>query len=288
MNRLKAVFAVAAVVLPLISLAGCASEGGMNPAVGNFVSAATGGKLGNTQSKEMQVVKGVGTIAQGMSFNDADARDVGEAVALSAINQYGLVEDDKLNAYVTKVGLTIAAVSPDADQPFTFGVLNSTEVNAFSTPGGYILVTRGALAIMQDEAELAGVLAHEVGHICKDHGKKAIQDSSKFKGLTQIATAGRSSAIGQLADSGVDMFLNKPMSRGAEDEADAEAVKYVKLAGYDPNGLIRFLQRAESPGEARNPMRTHPISADRIAKIRAAAGSASGVTLKERFAANVK
>lgn len=287
----RAILLTTAFVLAGAFISGCGGNGGgsMGGALGGALSNMTGGRLGNSGSKEAQLVKAGAQGLSAASFNDADAAEVGESVAVMLTSQYGVHRSDDLNRYVAKVGYTIAEVCPRSELQFTFGVLDTDEVNAFSMPRGYVFVTRGALAKMQDESELAGVLAHEVGHLVKEHTKKAIKANKAAEALVGAASANQPALFGQLADAGLEL-AKKPFSQPDETEADREAVSYLKLAGYDPSGLVRFLERVggNSAGGLGNLLSTHPPTRDRVARLKTQIGSTSGVTLKDRFAASVK
>jgi predicted Zn-dependent protease len=273
-------FAALAAVLPAFAI-----SGGCGGDMGTVVGDVTGGRLGGG-SKQMEYVEAGAKAVGAATLSEAEAAKIGESVALALINQYGLSADDTLNAYVTKVGLAVAAVSSRSDIDYTFGVLETAEPNAFSTPGGFVFVTRGALALMRDESELAGVLAHEIGHITEDHGRKAIQQSGLLAAGAQAVTADDQARLFRgVADKSVEV-LQSPHSQAAELSADAEAVKLLRRAGYDPNGLARYLSRVKAGGAAKA-FATHPVNADRVAKVQAQAGAATGETLESRFKANV-
>ena len=166
--------------------------------------------------------------------------------------------------YVNLVGLTVASASPNPGGNWVFGVLETSEVNAFSGPNGYVFVTRGALLHMQDEAELAGVLAHEISHVCSHDG------------LTQVKAAEQQGAAGRrrcrrgrdpqvhpfsaLVNSGVNVITSEGYSKPQEFAADQHGVVAMVAAGYDPSSYLRFLQGLQSSGGARGGqlMGTHP------------------------------
>jgi predicted Zn-dependent protease len=223
-------------------------------------------------------------------LNEHQERAIGESVSLAATNQYGVIDNQQLAQYVVLVGQTLASRTNRADQPWVFGVLNTDKVNAFSGPGGYVWVTKGAIAMMQDESELAGVLGHEIGHVVKHHGLDA---AKKAGTLDAFATAAQSSskqaaAFGDLSDHVVDIIMNEGFSQPQEFEADAESVKYTAAAGYDPNGFLHFLQRVRNQQKSgQQAFSTHPGIDDRIKKISdqisAAGTGGKGATLKSRF-----
>jgi len=154
-------------------------------------------------------------------------------------------------AYVTSVGRKIATQSSLSSQQndFTVSLLNSSVNNAFAIPGGYVYVTRQLMALMNDEAELAGVLGHEVGHVAAQHGKKrqsAAQRNSILGVLGQVligAVAG-DSGFGQLLQRGIGQgaqLLTLKFSRTQEYEADDLGIRYLAKAGYDPKALSSML-----------------------------------------------
>src|SRR5262249_27841503 len=141
--------------------------------------------------------------------------------------------------------LVVASATPDAD--FQFGVVENEQPNAVSTPNGAVFVTTGSIRRMRDEAELAGVLAHEITHVMQNHGLKAVGDEMRKGALVRGLNAASNSTarFSAIADFGADTFINKGFSKEAEREADAGAVGLCKQAGYDPAGLLRFLERLE-------------------------------------------
>src|SRR5258708_981953 len=119
----------------------------------------------------------VGSFAETESLGEKDERAMGESVAMAVTTRYPIIQNDKLNQYVSLVGLTLAANSPRPDGHWLFAVVDTPEVNAFSGPDGYVLITRGAIAQMKDEAELAGVLSHEMSHVLDKHGLAAVKQA---------------------------------------------------------------------------------------------------------------
>lgn len=182
-----------------------------------------------------------------------------------------------LQKYVTEIGEKLVAVSETPNEKFTFTVLDSPVVNAFALPGGYVYITRGLAALATNEAELAGVVAHEIGHVVARHSAQRYSRGV----LTQILAGGLSIAIGNgagdLIGAGANAYL-KSFSREHEFEADMLGVRYITKAGYDPDAMATFLEklRAHSRLQAvmagRSPdaidqydfMATHPRTLDRI------------------------
>lgn len=233
--------------------------------------------------------------AGGKAFKAAslDARHekaIGESVSLAVTNDYGVTKNEQLAQYVVLVGQTVASRTARADQTWVFGVLDTQTVNAFSGPGGYVWVTQGAIDQMQDESELACVLAHEIGHVVKKHGLQAAQQAGfADAAVTAIQSSNNLNEFNGLSDKVVDIIVKQGFTQPQEFEADAEGVKYASAAGYDPNGLLHFLQRIRQKQQSGVPnlLSTHPGLDERIRRISnqiSAAGTGGrGATLKERF-----
>ncbi|OSQ40838.1 M48 family metalloprotease [Thalassospira mesophila] len=217
----------------------------------------------------------------------AQEAEVGAEEHPKILKEFGGSYDAKdLPAYVTEIGNKLAAVTETPNQKFTFTVLDSPIVNAFALPGGYVYVTRGLLALASNEAELAGVLAHEIGHVVARHSAQRYSRGV----LTQVLAGGLSAAIGSGAGDVIGMGANAYMqsfSREHEFEADKLGVRYLSRAGYDPEAMASFLKklRAHSQLQAelagRSPddvdqfdiMATHPRTLDRIEQARVAANT---------------
>jgi predicted Zn-dependent protease len=225
---------------------------------------------------------------EGKKIGREDEEKMGTAVALVLTNSpYRVYTDEKLTDYVTKVGLTIAAVSKSPDYDYVFGVLDRDDLAAYSAPGGFVFISRGAIAAMEDESELAGVLAHEIGHVAEQHGMDAVNQKKFMTGLVNVgmSAAQQDQLLADMVDEVVDETINKKFSQGQETAADREAVKYVIAAGYDPNGYVRFLQRmAQKQGGREKVFGTHPGLDRRVRDVRKEIGQKTGgATLKERF-----
>ena len=224
-------------------------------------------------------------------LNQRQERAIGESVSLAATNQNGVTKNERLAQYVVLVGQTVASRTSMADIPWVFGVLDTDKVNAFSGPGGYVWVTRGAIERMQDESELAGVLGHEIGHVVNHHGLDAAKNAGRLDAAATAATSANSQAgaLGDISDKIVDVIMNTGFSQPQEYEADAAGVNFVAAAGYDPNGFLHFLQRIRDQQKAgQQVFSTHPGMDDRIKKIQdqisAAGTGGTGATMKARFA----
>ena len=191
----------------------------------------------------------------------------------------GAYDEVEIGAYVARIGAQLAKLSELPQIEWRFTVLNDHRVNAFALPGGYIYITRGLLALAQNEAEVAGVLAHEIGHVTARHSAQRYSTAMAANiGLTVLgvlgSAAGVPTGIGQMANFGAQAALQQ-YSQSQELEADMLGVRYMTRAGYSPDGMTNFFRKlkAHSELEAReqgregvshNIMSTHPRTEDRI------------------------
>lgn len=238
------------------------------------------------------MIQGTGQLAQSATLSENDELAMGESAVCAITTRYPIWNNDAANRYVNLVGMTVASGCSRPEIPFSFAVLDTDEVNAFSGPGGFVMVTRGALARMSDESELAGVLAHEIGHVVLRHGFEVTKAAIGAEGLKQIAMSAdnRVQQFGIGADALKDTLLAKGWDQPQEFAADQEAVKMLVATNYDPAGFERFLGKLQSAGGSL--MSTHPAKGERLARvtqqINAMNARGKGQTLPERFAANIK
>ncbi|MGE5808495.1 MAG: M48 family metalloprotease [Nitrospirota bacterium] len=174
----------------------------------------------------------------------------GRAVAARIIGRYGLYENTQIMIYINLVGQTIARGANRPEIEFHFAVLNGDEIMAFGIPGGYIFITKGTLRAMRDEAELAGVLAREVGHIAEKTAVRELKirgiEDAGITGLAQIiggSTDPARAAFRKAVDKAMDMLFRKGYKREEDEKADEDAVILCAMAGYDPSGLVRYMDR---------------------------------------------
>jgi predicted Zn-dependent protease len=191
-----------------------------------------------------QITQGLSRGAQAyqdMTFTEAEERQLGADVSAKLRENYGVVQDADVHRYVTLIGSVLAADSARPNLRWTFIVLDTDGINAFAAPGGFIHVTRGALALMRNEAELADVLAHEIGHVTAKHTIKSIQKSKLEGALANAAT--RNEFLTALANQVYDNLLENGYDRSDEMDADRIGVVLASKAGYAPTGLGAFLTR---------------------------------------------
>ena len=209
-----------------------------------------------------------------MLLSEDDEIRLGRKSDSQVVNQYGLYKDPQLTAYLDGLGKKLARLSHRPGLPYEFKILDTPVVNAFAVPGGYIYFTRGILAILNSEAELAGVMGHELGHITARH---SAQHYSRAQ-LAQLTLGGAMmlsetlSVLAPLAQMGVGLlFLS--YSRDNEREADDLGVAYSSQAGYDAThmalffGTLERMQPVSDKSGLPEWFSTHPNPEDRIGAV---------------------
>lgn len=221
-------------------------------------------------------------------------REIGRNVAATVAGRWPVSGNTALNDYVNMVGTVVAQQSPRSTEvPFRFAVLDTDEVNAFAAPGGYIFVTRGALEMMENEAELAGVLAHEVAHVDQKHVLESMRKGNMLNSARSEADL--TGPAMDLVTAQITGVIFTGLARPDEMEADSLGMLYAAAAGYRPDGLLGFVRKLQA-GESNERRRglisdlkaTHPPTADRIAALERQAAAAglnpvSGQQLADRF-----
>lgn len=201
---------------------------------------------------------------------------LGRGIAARLLGAVPMLADEPLQRYVNRVGLWIALQSERPRLPWRFAVLDSDAVNAFAAPGGYVFVTRGLVELMHNEAELAGVLAHEIEHVVRRHHLAAIQNTARTK-LTADVVASLVSDDEALADAligaGMEIYA-KGLDRSDELDADRRGSVLAARAGYDPYGLPAVLQSLAAHDGSEDAFAllfsTHPPAVERLDALDAA------------------
>jgi len=224
-------------------------------------STAQLGQIGKALQKGQEAQKD-------LTITDDEERQIGADISAKLRDKYGVVQDPAVHKYVTLVGTVLASQSIRSTLKWTFIVLDTDGVNAFAAPGGFIHITRGALAMIQNEAELADVLAHEISHVTEKHTINAIK---KEKMVSTGASATRSQIVQSLANAGYSMVLENHYDRAQEKSADQLGVTLASQAGYSPAGLGDFLTRlAARDKDLKEPsglFASHPDTQDRLANL---------------------
>ena len=228
------------------------------------------------------------------SFSEDEELELGLAISERIRARYGVVSDLEVTRYLSLVGTAVAGKSARPSLPWRWIILDSAAVNAFAAPGGYVHITRGALAAIQSEAELADVLAHEVAHITKKHTLQGLQKSMGME-LAQDQTdfTAGSALFDAAADKGAQAVL-VGFGQAEELEADQVGLEIASRAGYQARGLPNFLAtlnqiNADSSSKS-GLFRSHPDTDERIKKANKKIkkdGLDGGVWVEERFQARV-
>ncbi len=249
----------------VLAFSGCAS---MDLSVGNVMAVGQG--LQNVQT------------AQQTEFTDEQEYYIGRAVAANILSSRKVYDDRKATDYLNVLERALAIYS---DRPDTFGgyhvlIMDSDEINAFSAPGGLILVSRGLLRCATSEDSVAAILAHETSHVVLKHGLNAIKQARKTAAFTQLGIATANTVGGSNVQQLTDIFkdsitdvtntlVNNGYSRDLEFQADQMALKIMRNAGYDPSAFTAMLQVMKTklkPGGL-DFAKTHPDPKDRIQKV---------------------
>lgn len=198
---------------------------------------------------------------------------LGGAVAIEVFQRFGgSYEDPRVLKYVNLVGSSVAQFSDRPNIPYHFAVLNSEQPNAFATPGGYIFVTIGLLKSVRNEAELAGVLGHEIAHVSEKHALETIQKGKTLKGIGEFSLTVMNKdpglfagVIGELTE----MLFQRGLDRAMEYEADRIGTEYASRVGYNAMGLRDFLNtlKREEGQVASIFFQTHPPMDMRVSRL---------------------
>ncbi len=216
-------------------------------------------------------VKRVETVAADVLLPPAQEEQLGKQLAQEIEQQVPILESPFVTTYVSAVGSRVVAASPNSDIfPISFKIINDERtVNAFAIPGGDIYVYTGLLKSAADEAELAGVLAHEVAHVTSRHIAKRMVNAFGLQTLARLALGNDPTLLEQIAASITIEGALLKNSREDESEADAKGVVAASRAGYDPRGFIQFFKKLQEAGErpGLSFLSSHPPPEDRIEAI---------------------
>jgi predicted Zn-dependent protease len=248
--------------------------------------------------KLLDTAKNVGKATS--EIGEREEIEIGADMAARLLGAAPLAANDALQRYVNRVGRWLASQTERPGLPWRFGVLEAPQLNAFATPGGHVFVTRGLLERMKSEAELAGVLAHEIAHVLRKHHLKAMQKNAQMElagsAVAALARQDRSGASREKLLAAGSELLARGLDKSDELEADRLGVVIAARAGYDAYGLPAVLQtlQAMNPQDSGLALmfKTHPAPAERLealepmqATLDAYGGQAQ---LAERFAGSVR
>ncbi len=179
---------------------------------------------------------------------------------LVSSGQIKLYDNSDINQYVQQIGQRLVPVSDRPKIPYTFQVVDDNSVNAFATMGGFVYVHRGLLKEADNEAQVASVLAHEMGHIAARHSVKKMRQALIAQGAAAAAGVDNNTAV----KVGLDLAIQRPTSRGYEFEADQRGLKTIGRSGYAESGMVDFMKKLLKQPSPPTFLSDHPATADRV------------------------
>lgn len=258
----------------------------------SLVATIATGSAANAQTRTFDLgaafdtVKGVAKSQAVGSMTEAEEIKVGQDVAASTMGAYPLIREEKLQRALNQIGVWVALQSTRPELPWRFAAVEGDQVNAFAAPGGTIMVTRGMLNMVSNEAELACVLGHEIGHVARKHHLAVLQKTLLVEaGTSALSIQSKSQDSAEmkkrLLGEGREIF-SRGLDRSAETEADEDGVLLAAKAGYDPSACLVFMKRmAGMKGETdalEALYKTHPPAPARVVDIEKALAKLKGAT----------
>lgn len=228
-----------------------------------------------------------------MLVSEAQEIAMGKEADQEAVAAYGLYDDPRVQAYVSELGQRLAAKSERPSLPWSFKVVDDPAVNAFALPGGYIYVTRGIMAHLRSEAELAAVMGHEIGHVTGRHSASQMSKQTLAMGglVLGMVVKPELQDFAGLAQQGLGLLFLK-FGRDDENQADELGLRYMTRADYDPRemlavfGVLDGVTRAEGGGRMPDWLSTHPSPGNRLTRIQgqiAATGASGSVVERAEY-----
>jgi len=212
---------------------------------------------------------GCGSIGGTGSVSLDDEWRLGNQLAAQVEQQSQLVRDPQALAYIRMVGERIHAVTPLANRPFDFEIINDPSVNAFSIPGGHVYLNTGLIAHADKVDELAAVLAHEISHVVARHALKQVEQAQEISTIGAILLGQNPNVLAQLAAQILAGGAMARFSRADEKQADDMGLDFMTRSGYDPHGMLEFFEKLLAMDRGGNSavsrfFRDHPGTQDRI------------------------
>ena len=243
---------------------------------GGLLASATAAAIDFDLGKIVSGVKQLKTAVVGP--DQQEEHELGRIAAATLLGAARPMSNRELQAYVGRVGLWVALQSERPDLPWRFAVLDDNSINAFAAPGGYVFVTRGLLARLHNEAELAGVLGHEISHVVLKHHLKALRREAGTQLLSDLGSDALAQKAGRIppellntVSAQAKTLYTRGLDKSDEYAADQLGVQLAGRAGYDPYGLLAVLQTLDSmdsnDGSLALLYQTHPRPADRLAQL---------------------
>jgi beta-barrel assembly-enhancing protease len=258
-----------------------------------------GDSLGIFDKKTAKILQqSVNTLKSLQPIAYKEEKAIGGRLAVEVFNRYGGAYDDpELLSYINLVGRAVADVSSRPDIDYHFAIVNTEFPNAFATPGGYVFVSIGLLRMIEDEAELAGVLAHEVAHIARRHALQTLERSRSLQGISSLTLTVMDKDPGlfdKLIDEVSNVLFTKGLDKDLEFEADKYGREFAYRTGYYPGALKRFIQKlgASKKNQGSIFSSTHPTSSERYSLLQKSSSRYKKAslypTLGERFKVAIK
>lgn len=263
----------------------------------DVVKETTAGKTTGTESKESSKTATKTEGKKTINWKSPTVQEeiqIGREITGNLLGAAPLVKDDALQKYVNQVGRWVANQSERADLSWHFGVIESEDINAFAAPGGYVVITKGLYRKLENEAQLAGVLSHEIAHVVRSHHLKILQKSQLLDlgaGLLGKQIGKDNQVIQKVIGSGAEICA-RSLDKSAEFEADRMGVALTARAGYEPYGLPEVLQAIGQTGKNESSVallfKTHPHPDERLINLDDSIGNRldpvkGGKTLNNRF-----
>lgn len=203
------------------------------------------------------------------NLSDSEEVQLGKQINEQLVNgQVRLSQNRQLNRYVDRIGQRIVPQTDRPNLPYTFQVVEDDSINAFATMGGFVYIHTGLMATAENEAELASVVAHEIGHITARHAVQQMRQRAIAQGLLSATGLDESNAV----QIGVELAVSRPNSREDEFEADQKGLDSLTKSGYAPIGMISFMEKLQQQGGSPPTfLSTHPAVSDRIEALKAQA-----------------
>lgn len=202
-------------------------------------------------------------IVQISNISNAQEVELGKAINQELVKsgRAKVYRNQSIANYINQIGRQLAKTSKRPDIPYTFQIVDDDNINAFATMGGYVYVNKGLIAAADNEAELASVIGHEIGHIAARHGIEQMRDRALAQGLLSAAGLDRNNAV----QIGVELAVSRPNSRSDELEADRLGLDNMIQANYAPAGILGFMQKLlRKGGSSPGFLSTHPATSERI------------------------
>ena len=206
------------------------------------------------------------------TLDEPEEIEIGHGIATNLLGASPLMPDNKVQQYVNQVGRWVSLHTERPDLPWQFGVLESSDINAFATPGGTIFITQGLLQRMNNESELAGVLAHEMVHVLRKHHLEALQKGARMDLASDLAGEALKNKtdpaiLDKAIKAGTEVYA-RGLDKNDEFEADRMGIVIATRAGYDPYGLPAVLQMLDASNAQDSSLalmfKTHPAPRDRL------------------------